>query len=165
MRPGWDRTWIAVAGAIAARSACSVRRVGAVVVTADNAAHWAGYNGPPAGLQEAVNETWDPRGSGACGFYCPQGSGRHGSFSEPHRWFGCPSVHAEVNALMKSDPDRRRGGTVYVTAAPCWKCALAVANSGAARLVSPPWEADRQALAQDVRNLYELTGTELCHDW
>lgn len=164
----WDQTWAAVADAIAARSHCSARQVGAVVVSEDNASHWVGYNGPPASLVESVKAALGLPDAKGCGFYCPQGqvaSGRPlvrgGQLERDESWSGCPSVHAEVNALMKSDPQRRSGGTAYTTAAPCWKCALAIANSGVRRLVSREWETDRIALRHDVRNMYEYLGMEI----
>jgi deoxycytidylate deaminase len=73
------------------------------------------------------------------------------------------SVHAEVNALMQSHRDLRAGGTVYVTAAPCWKCLLAVCNSGARRLVCPPWEADRRELATACYRMLTNTQVKITH--
>jgi deoxycytidylate deaminase len=122
-----------------------------VVVSPDNRDQWVGYNGPPAGFQ-APPETPDRPG---CSRYCRQGErasridlGLPVLAQDPE--VRCPSIHAEVNALMQSARDLRRGGTVYVTAAPCWKCALAVLNSGVGRLVCPPYEQPRLRLGADV---------------
>lgn len=42
----------------------------------------------------------------------------------------CPSLHAEVNALLTSDRSARTGGTIYVTGELCYACAKMIANSG-----------------------------------
>lgn len=157
MRATWDETWVSVAGDVAGRSACNVRQVGAVIVSADNRDHWVGYNGPPGGFRE-------PSGllaAGGCGNYCPQGlAASQGAQGPP-----CVSIHAEVNALMQSDRRLREGGAVYVTAAPCWKCALAIANSGVSRLVCPRWEDGRRQLGREVRDAYRRTpGMTIDHE-
>jgi len=48
--------------------------------------------------------------------------------------------HAEVNALISSNPIERQGGTLYVTAAPCNMCALYVMQSGVDYIVYPEKE-------------------------
>ena len=153
MRQSWDETWQQVASAVARRSACVVRQVGVAIVTADNRDHWVGYNGPPAGwLRGDLGGPDNAR----CGNYCPQGfkasSGPSGASEAP-----CVSIHAEINALMQSDRSLRKGGTAYVTAAPCWKCGLALANSGLDRLICPPWEHDRSELGARLRGVFEDT--------
>jgi dCMP deaminase len=163
-RPSWDETWMSVAASVALRSRCSVRRVGAVVVGPGNRDHWVGYNGPPAGLRLPPEPVGQRAGQG-CSNYCQQGE------TAPDRdlWLvgagsgqpPCVSVHAEVNALMQSHRDLRAGGTVYVTAAPCWKCALAVMNSGVARAVFPPYEQGRRALGLAVTDTARACGVGL----
>lgn len=123
MRASWDETWWTVAQAVALRSRCTKRRVGAVIVGTDQRPVAIGYNGPPAGLR-AEESGW-----AGCAAFCPQS--RDGSET-------CFAVHAEVNALMYSDRSLRSGGTMYVTAPPCLKCSLAIANSGLGRLVCAP---------------------------
>lgn len=145
-RPGWDETWLAVASAIAGRSDCEPRQVGVVIVSPDNRDHWVGYNGPPAGYLESCGI----RRPNGCRNYCSQGAGASERGSGLLEGLLCVAVHAEINALMQSDRALRAGGTVYSTAAPCWKCALAVANSGVSRLVCPPYEPERDALADEV---------------
>lgn len=147
-RPTWDETWVAVASAIAARSRCEKRQVGCVLVSADNREHWVGYNGPPAGFWKPV----ELEGKPDCRFYCPQGASDRGTL--------CVSVHAEINALIQSSRRGREGGTAYVTAAPCWKCALALANSGVVQVVSPPYEADRAHEGEAVPRMFRMSGIE-----
>lgn len=168
MRPSWDETWTAVASAIAARSLCEKRQVGAVVVSGDNRDQWVGYNGAPGGLRDDLGSPESSR----CSNYCPQGSCEPervpvGTLCSPdEEWvYGpdpsagqpCVAIHAEVNALMQSDRLLRTGGTIYVTAAPCLKCALAIANSGVRRLVCPDWEPERRGTATLVWDVFQRT--------
>lgn len=47
----------------------------------------------------------------------------------------CPSLHAEMNALLRGDRNAREGGTIYVTSGVCMGCAKAIANSGLTMVV------------------------------
>ena len=125
MRPSWDDTWMAVATRLGARSRCSGRGIGAVVVSADNSYSCVGYNGPPAKMPL-------PDGT-SCLHWCPrmnldvrQKSGRYDD---------CVTAHAEANALVRADFSRIQGGTLYVSSACCWECGKLVANSGVTRIV------------------------------
>lgn len=120
MRTSWDSTWLATASVVAARSKCSTRQVGAVLVSADNGYLVVGYNGPPAGMQA----------EGKCENWCPRSSGQKKS-----DYTDCPAVHAEMNALLRADRSLLEGGTAYVSTAPCYTCAKALANSGVKRVV------------------------------
>lgn len=119
MRPSWDETWLAVADAIAKRSACSRRQVGAVIVTHDNRPVSTGYNGPPAGY--AV--------TGSCSNFCPRADHKLPTYDN------CVAVHAEANALLFAARSQYQGGTIYVTHICCYDCAKLIANSGLARVV------------------------------
>lgn len=151
-RATWDQTWCAVADAVALRSACVVRRVGCVITSLDNRVHWVGYNGPPA---KYMPHGWLIQGAG-CVAWCPQGAGVSDR---------CVSVHAEINALLQSDITRRVGGVVYTSQAPCWKCALAIAGSSAAKLVTRDWEPRRAAVKADVLDLMADCGIRVSTDW
>jgi dCMP deaminase len=122
VRSSWDETWMNVADAIAARSRCVNRQVGAVIVTRENRPMAVGYNGPPANL--FVTGEY-------CDSFCPRG----GSVNRGASYSNCVSVHAEVNALLFADRRDYEGGTIYVTSPPCWDCAKVVANSGVSRVV------------------------------
>lgn len=112
-------TWLAVAAEVAKRSRCVRSQVGCVLVDAGGRVISTGYNGPPAGYTLADNRT-------SCAAFCPRHDTDHGrpDFSD------CPSVHAELNALLYSERARREGGTAYITRDPCFDCAKALANSG-----------------------------------
>ena len=119
MRPSWDDTWLQVAHAIAQRSLCSRRKVGAVVVSATNRVVSTGYNGPPAGL--------DARSS--CTNFCLRANNKTEDYDN------CVSIHAEANALLFASRDQYEGGTIYVTHICCYGCAKLIANSGLSRVV------------------------------
>lgn len=57
------------------------------------------------------------------------------TFTGAKDYSDCPSLHAEVNALLSSDRTRHEGGTIYVTSPPCWSCGKMIANSGLTTLV------------------------------
>lgn len=134
---------------IGQRSLCSRDQVGAVVVDASNRIVDTGYNGPPRGFPgTAIDAAWNI----PCTNWCPRAAAarwRDGddvsvdfpdwaevSFHGPlDDYSDCPSVHAEVNALLFGDRTRREGGTLYVSSGVCFPCAKLVANSGVARVV------------------------------
>lgn len=118
-RASWDETWISTAQIIGDRSRCVRRAAGCVIVTGDNRIVSTGFNGPPAGLitYEAM-----------CDQFCERVTGR----TSPLTYDNCVAAHAEANALMHSERERRYGGTAYISTAPCFDCAKLLANSGLA---------------------------------
>ena len=124
-RPSWDETWMAVADAVALRSPCARRRIGAVIVDPTNRPISTGYNGPPAGfVREADSD---------CRSWCSRAQ----TDAQPSQTYeGCPSIHAEANALLFADRRDFKGGTLYVTSAPCWDCGKLISNSGIKRVVT-----------------------------
>lgn len=124
-RPTWDQTWLAVAEQVAQRSLCTRAKVGAVITDPTNQYVMTSYNGPPAG--------WS-HGSQPCNVWCK----RTTNLTPAPDYSDCTTIHAEANALIRSDYSRRRGGTIYVTSHPCWGCAKLIANSGLRRVVVQP---------------------------
>lgn len=139
MRATWDQTWMKVAEAMAARSKCVNRQVGAVVVDANNRPVSVGYNGAPAGF-DAV-QAWDKADVSSCASFCP----RANSAARGSSYANCVSVHAEANALLFADRRSYAGGSIYVTNPCCWECAKLVANSGVARVVVKKSKVDAHA--------------------
>lgn len=131
MRATWDETWMKVADAMAARSKCTNRQVGAVIVDAHNRPISVGYNGAPAGFKADVS----------CANFCPRSRAENRGFD----YGNCVSVHAEANALIFADRALYNDGTIYVTNPCCWDCAKLVANSGLARVVVRLSEKDAHA--------------------
>lgn len=128
-RPAWDETWMDVADTVALRSRCSRAQIGAVIVDANKRIIATGYNGPSANLMLA----------GECINWCERAQGKTGLGSA---YDGCPSIHAEANALLYVDRSAVEGGTIYVTGAPCMQCAKLISNSGIKRVVARVLDSD-----------------------
>lgn len=139
-RPSWDETWMAVADEIAKRSLCVGRQVGAVIVDANNRIVATGYNGPPAEFST---------GGKRCGEWCQRQRERQ-SGAPLSYGLTCPTIHAELNALVFADRRDYENGTLYVTAACCGDCGKVVANSGVARVVMRLDERDAHRLPHDT---------------
>lgn len=134
-RPTWDETWMAVAGVVGARSICTGRKIGAVIVDRSNRLVSSGYNGPPRGFD--TQDAMDCRG------FCPRAAIQPPQLRTT-TYDDCYTVHAEANAVIFADRRTYEGGTIYVTSTPCWECAKIIANSGAKRVVmNVDWELDR----------------------
>lgn len=117
-RPTKDETFLAVAKVIGARSLCESRKVGAVIVDRNGRIVATGYNGPPAGFEH---------GNAPCAEWCERRQKR--AHASPD-YRACPSVHAEMNALLYADRAAVEGGTLYITHPPCVDCSKVIANSG-----------------------------------
>ena len=122
-RLSWDDAWMYCAQVIGRRSKCSLAQVGAVVVTSDNRVNSTGYNGPPRGMPA----------EGPCTDWCPRAM--MPPEERARNYTDCPGIHAEANALLRSDWSQAQGGTIYSSAAVCLNCARLIANSGLARVV------------------------------
>ena len=109
VRPSWDNYFMQIADAVATRSTCLRRHVGAVLV-ADKRILATGYNGVPAGIAHCSKVGCLRERLGI-----PSG--------ERHEL--CRGLHAEQNTLIQA---ARHGGiatdgsTVYCTAHPCAQC-------------------------------------------
>lgn len=103
-RPSFDDIYMEFAKLMARRSTCKRAQVGAVVVTSDNHRVLAvGYNGGARGLfNDCLSE-------------------------EPGK---CGHLHAEVNALIKTNYHDAAQKKIYVTSSPCFNCAVAIINAG-----------------------------------
>jgi dCMP deaminase len=121
-RPSFDEVWLSIANTIALRSRCSRARVGAVIVDINQRIVSTGYNGPAAGYPD-MSET--------CMTFCERAKS-----SITTAYNNCPSIHAEMNALIYSDRSKIEGGTIYSSVFPCMDCAKAISNSGIVKVVS-----------------------------
>lgn len=119
-RPSLDETMMDAARIASRRSLCMRMGVGAVIIDSDNVVRATSYNGPPANYK-------GPPCRKEATLLCSPGSGEYS---------GCPSVHAEQNAILFAGRDACRGGTIYCTATPCADCARIVAQAGIARFVT-----------------------------
>src|SRR6187397_656487 len=99
-RASWDEYFMNIAREVATRSTCDRKFVGAVVVR-DRSILATGYNGSIRGLPHCDEE----------GHLMEEGH--------------CVrTVHAEANAIVQAARNGMRieGGSIYVTASPCWGC-------------------------------------------
>lgn len=130
-RPTWGDTWLALADLMAARSRCP-SGAGAVIVDAAQRVVATGYAGPPATYRVPLSDLGDD-GDGNCAGYCVRPllptEDRDPGYGD------CVSSHAELNAISFADRTRVEGGTFYVSSAPCYACAKAIANSGVTGVV------------------------------
>lgn len=132
----WDAVRIQQARILAQRSKCTRAKVGAII-TGPEGRHIVGegYNGPPSGYQH---------GSSPCTTWCQRaGSTAENPLTELSPVYDdCPSLHAEANALIRSNHTERIGGVIYVTSHICFGCAKLIANSGIKRVVVDTDKAD-----------------------
>ena len=129
-RPSWEAIWMEVADVVSQRSRCSRAHIGAVIVDSNQRVCATGYNGPAANLGVY----------GDCVNWCDRAKGLTDLSSA---YDGCPSIHAEANALLYVDRTSVQGGTIYVTGAPCMQCAKLISNSGLATVVCRIRETDK----------------------
>lgn len=118
-RPTWDEYWMNIVEQVGKRSTCIRRSIGAVIVN-DNIIVSTGFNGAPKGMPHCLEI-----GCLRDELKIPSGT-RHEI---------CRGVHAEQNAIIRGDPLRMEGATLYVNAKPCKICAKMIANSGIAKVV------------------------------
>jgi dCMP deaminase len=112
-RASWDEYFMNIAREVASRSTCERKFVGAVIVR-DKTILSTGYNGSIRGLPHC-----DEVGHMMEDDHCVR------------------TIHAEMNAIIQAAKNGTAiaGGTMYVTASPCWSCFKAIANAGITRIV------------------------------
>jgi dCMP deaminase len=112
-RASWDDYFMNIARAVATRSTCSRKHVGAVIVR-DKVILSTGYNGSLRGLPHC-DEVGHMLEDGHC----------------------VRTIHAEANAVIQAATHGTRieGAGIYVTASPCWSCFKMIANAGLMRIV------------------------------
>lgn len=128
-RPTWDEYGLAGAAWAATRADCSRRQVGALILDWEHHLVQSGYNGSyPGGPSCLAGE-------------CPRAaSGVDPGSSYDTGPGSCISVHAEANAIVRSDRERLRDGTLYVTDEPCGGCWKLIYNTPIYRVVWPGGE-------------------------
>ncbi len=117
-RPNWDEYFAKLVPDIAARSTCTRRQFGAIIVNDNKEIISTGYNGVVRGAAhcEEVGCIKDEMSISS-------GMG-HGI---------CPAVHAEQNALIQAGK-QSVGCTLYLNGFPCKICARLIVNSGITRI-------------------------------
>lgn len=106
-----------IAFAIAERSTCLRRKVGAVATNRIGRILAVAHNGSPKGYPHCIDQP------------CPGACAASGTGLDL-----CEAIHAEMN-LLSFCPDIMRIATIYVTASPCITCIKSIANSSCTRIV------------------------------
>ena len=145
-RPSWDEVWQQIAGTMAQRSRCSRAQVGAVIVSSEQRIVATGYNGAAA--------SYRPAAVGMCQQWCPRAQG----VDLDATYDSCPAIHAEENAIAYVDRSHINGGSIYVTAACCMKCAKLISASGIQRVVMKVREEDMHRQPEIVANYLKSCG-------
>lgn len=122
-RPDKTMYFLEIALSVAARSTCSRRKFGAVIVK-DNTIVGTGYNGNARGVVNCLKV-----GCSKDNMNLPQGM----------NYDYCPAVHAEENAIINSNRHERINSTLYIAginrtgkptmALPCQRCQRKIINS------------------------------------
>lgn len=146
-RPGWDDYYLAIARAVASRSNCRRRHVGALIVV-DKAIIATGYNGTPVGVRNCVDG-----GCPRCKSSAPPGQG----------YDTCLCVHAEQNAIVLA---ARHGnatdrGVMYTTLRPCFGCAKEAIQAGIREVVYGQKDAYEKVLERHYQRLIVEAGLVL----
>ncbi len=146
-RPGWDEYYMGIARAVATRSNCIRRRVGALVVV-EKAIIATGYNGTPMGVANCSDG-----GCPRCASDAPPGAG----------YDTCVCVHAEQNAIVMAarHGNATNGGVLYATLRPCFGCAKESIQAGIREIVfDEPYEYGA-GLEEAYRRLIAESGMKL----
>lgn len=133
-RVSWDHYFMDIAHVVASRSTCNRKHVGSVIVR-DRTILSSGYNGSLRGLPHC-----DEIGHMMEGGHC------------------VATIHAEQNAIIHAAKNGVSidGGTVYVTASPCWSCFKSIANAGLRRIVYGEFYRDERIFEFAQRLAIEL---------
>lgn len=125
-RASWAEYFLQIASSVATRAACTRSQVGAVLVK-ENRIISTGYNGSPAGETHCLDGG------------CPRGLLSYDELPPGSDYSSCIALHAEINCLAYAR-DEARGGTLYVTRAPCDWCSKVIKAFGIERVVYPTQE-------------------------
>ena len=118
----WDKYFHNLCIAVASKSSCLSRQIGAVIVS-DHSIVSTGYNGPPRGY---------PHCDGAI---CPR---HEKGYKSGEGLLECPAAHAEANAIVNAARNgvSTLGCTLYLnTLIPCKDCMILIINAGIKEIV------------------------------
>lgn len=129
-RLGWPDHFLEEAQFWGRRSTCTRADVGAVIVADDNRVIATGYNGAPAGLPHCIDLGCDVEDN-----HCVR------------------TIHAEENAIFSAARlgISTKGCDIYITLAPCRRCAGAIIAAGLREVHYPAGE------MRGVEGLHVLT--------
>ena len=135
-RASWDEYFMNIATVVASRSTCPRKFVGSVIVR-EKTILSTGYNGSIRGMPHCTEV---------------------GHMMENDHCVA--TIHAESNAILQAAKNGVMidGGTLYVTASPCWNCFKQIANSGLRRIVYGEFYRDDR-----IFQVAQSLGIELVH--
>lgn len=142
-RPSWDDVYMKMAEAVSLRSKCTRAKVGCVIVASDLTIVSASYNGPSPRYKGSSNDR-------PCAAWCARSLKKKEELSPLYS--DCPALHAEQNAVARSDWARTQGATAYVTSSVCFPCAKLLAAAGVSCVVHQVHEADAHRTPDDVES-------------
>jgi dCMP deaminase len=124
---------------VATRATCDRKHVGAVIVRDKNILA-TGYNGSIRGLSHC-----DEEGHMMEDGHCVR------------------TIHAEANAIIQAAKNGMRieGGSIYVSASPCWGCFKMIANAGLSKIVYGEFYRDQRIFEFAQKLGIELVKVEL----
>ena len=135
-RVPWDQYFMNIAQVVASRSTCPRKFVGSVIVR-DRTILSTGYNGSIRGMPHCTDA---------------------GHMMENDHCVA--TIHAEANAIIQAAKNGVNidGGTIYVTASPCWNCFKQIANAGVVRICYGEFYRDTRTF-----DIAAKVGIELVH--
>jgi dCMP deaminase len=145
VRPSWDEYFLGLLDPLSKRSTCDRGRRAAVITSKNNTILATGYAGAPPGMPHCDE----------VGHLIKTIIHEDGTQSQ----HCMRTLHAEENAILQCAKDgiRLEGATVYVTATPCYNCAMRIARVGIKRVVARKrYQTDKQSV-----NLFKVCGIEL----
>lgn len=111
-RPSTSQTYLDICNILKLRSTCTRAQHAAVLVGTDGHVVSMGYNGSPHGQPHCTDV---------------------GCLMDGGHCVSC--LHAEENMLLFAPVERSRGGTVYITSIPCFRCATRIVQAGVKQIV------------------------------
>ncbi len=124
----WDRYFRNICVAVASKSPCLSRQIGAILVR-DNSIVSTGYNGPARGYPHCEGKIpFEER-------VCPR---RTAGYKSGEGLYMCPAAHAEGNTIANAARIGAStvGTTLYMNCViPCKDCAIILVNAGIVEIV------------------------------
>lgn len=114
-RLDWDEYFMCQAILIATRHSCLKRGVGAVIVK-DKSIIGTGYNGAARGIKSCLELSF-------CYYEDLASKETAENINKEQFKIFCQAVHAEANAISQCSREEAKGATLYITNAPCPRCA------------------------------------------
>lgn len=124
VRPKWDEYFMSLLEPLSKRSTCDRGRRASVIAGKNNTILATGYAGSPPGMPHCDE----------AGHMIKTVIHEDGTQSQ----HCMRTLHAEENAILQCAKDgvRLEGATVYVTATPCYNCAMRIVRVGIKRVVA-----------------------------